>query len=270
MFLLIAFLLLGQVPIVAAFAASTNRYDFTEDNVSYENLSGYFKNYSGCMVLYDKSTNHYDIYNRNKSTLRVSPDSTFKIYSALFALQEKTISPNHSEIKWNHTVYPFSAWNSDQDLQTAMHNSVNWYFQALDRKTGISNLEKYYMLLGYGNCDLSGGVNSYWSDSSLLVSPVEQVQSLMKLYDNTLRFSSSNVAAVKNSLFISANNEGSLFGKTGTGIVNQKETNGWFVGFIQKSGDAVFFATNIQGSDHTTGETAAKITLAILNSKKIY
>lgn len=268
--LIIAILVVCQLPILSVFAAGSDRYNFKGDNVSYEDLSTYFNGYSGCIVLYDSNTNHYDIYNKDKSSLRVSPDSTYKIYSALIGLQKGIISPSTSTIKWNHKVYPFDTWNADQDLKSAMRNSVNWYFQSLDRQVGLNGLEKYFEQFSYGNCDLSGGINAYWMDSSLLISPIEQVQALKKFYYNTLGFSPVNVDAVKNSLRISENSGETLFGKTGTGIVNNKDTSGWFIGYVEEKGDVIFFATNIQNSNSATGEKAAHITLSILTKKKIY
>ncbi len=33
--------------------------------------------------------------------------------------------------------FPFPSWEADQDLNSAMQNSVNWYFQAIDSQLGI-------------------------------------------------------------------------------------------------------------------------------------
>ncbi|MDE6924326.1 MAG: BlaR1 family beta-lactam sensor/signal transducer, partial [Acetatifactor sp.] len=34
----------------------------------------------------------------------------------------------------------YDLWNADQTLKAAMHNSVTWYFQALDRQTGTEEV----------------------------------------------------------------------------------------------------------------------------------
>lgn len=271
-FLVTALFIVCQIPVVSAMGTETgsDRYNFTGENASYENLSSYFQGCDGCIVLYDLKADRYDIYNKDKSTLRVSPDSTFKIYSALLGLERHVITPENTAMKWNHTIYPYDSWNANQTLSSAMRNSVNWYFQSLDRQVGLNGLRKYFEQLSYGNCDLSGGINAYWMDSSLLISPIEQVQALKKFYYNTLGFSPVNVDAVKNSLRVSENNGETLFGKTGTGIVNSKDTSGWFVGYVEEKGDVIFFATNIRNSNNATGEKAANITLSILKNKKIY
>ena len=61
-----------------------------------------------------------------------------------------------------------------------------------------------------------------------------------------------------------------MYGKTGTGRVNQQDINGWFVGFIESSNTNYFFATNIQANTDSTGSHAAKITLSILSNLGIW
>lgn len=96
-------------------------------------------------------------------------------FSALFALEEGGIAPGSTARTWDGSLQPFAAWNQDQTLRTAMENSVNWYFQDLDGQTGLPAHYRYYDRIGYGNRDLAGGINSYWTGSSLKISPVEQV-----------------------------------------------------------------------------------------------
>ena len=96
------------------------------------------------------------------ATLRVAPNSTYKIYDALFGLEEGVITPENSTIKWNGENYPFEAWNADQNLQSAMNASVNWYFQAIDEQLDPSDVSNYIHKIGYGNENLSGDFFSYW------------------------------------------------------------------------------------------------------------
>ena len=37
-------------------------------------------------------------------------------------------------MSWNHNHYPFDSWNKDQDLNTAIQNSVNWYFERISNQ----------------------------------------------------------------------------------------------------------------------------------------
>ena len=84
----------------------------------------------------------YTHLNKDLSTKRVSPDSTYKIYSGLFALEEGVINYNSSNQHWDGTNYYFDSWNKDQTLTTALRNSVNWYFQNLDTQIGYQDVYK--------------------------------------------------------------------------------------------------------------------------------
>ncbi|OUP81422.1 hypothetical protein B5F07_17740 [Lachnoclostridium sp. An169] len=252
-----------------------------EENTEYVDLSRYFHGLEGTFVLYDMTDRHFRIYNEELSTRRVSPDSTFKIYSALFALEKGIISPDSTALPWDGTEYNFDSWNRDQTLESAMQNSVNWYFQELDRLTGYSALSDYYREISYGNCNLTGGIDTYWAESSLKISPVEQVLLLADLLQNKWGFADENIRAVRDALFISETTVGKLYGKTGTGSVNGQNVNGWFVGFLENDGHMCCFAVNVQsgadtdssaagnisgstGGENVSGSSAAKIALEIL------
>ena len=253
-------------PLLTVYASQDASYNFQSQNVEAMDLSSYFKGTDGTFVLYDTVSDQYQIYNQELSTKRISPDSTFKIYSGLFALEEDIIHYDASGQKWDGTTYSFDTWNKDQTLATAMQNSVNWYFQNLDIQLGYQKLYSYYKKISYGNCNLTAGINYYWAESSLKISPVEQVMLLSNLLENKWAFEEENVQAIKNSLFISDTAIGRLYGKTGTGVVNGQSSNGWFIGFLERGERVYCFATNLQNADNATGSNASEITVEILNS----
>lgn len=259
-------------PIMSAFASTSEYYHFhpAEESVSYVDLSSYFKDYHGSFVLYDTKANTWHIYNKNYAAMRVSPNSTYKIYDALIGLESGIITPDHSELKWDGSQYSFDAWNMDQNLNTAIQNSVNWYFQTIDKQAGFSTVKKYINEIGYGNKNINGDFSSYWMESSLKISPIEQVELLRKFYYNNFNFDPENITAVKNALRISSSNDGAIYGKTGTGQVNYQNINGWFVGYVENSSNIYFFATNIQNKTNATGKSASDITFSILSDMKIW
>lgn len=254
-------------PSPALNAYDTERYDWKE-NINGISLLSYqklFHKYEGSFVLFDASEEKWSIYNPELAVMRYSPDSTYKIYVALFALDRSLITPHYSKRRWDGTVYPFDAWQRDQNLNSAMHDSVNWYFQELDKEIGIRNIEQYIHTIGYGNRRLVGEANDYWMESSLKISPVEQVELLKRFHEKDLPFSEENLSAVKDSLRIEDRGNTVLYGKTGTGRVNEKDVNGWFVGFEEKGSHTYYFAVNIHAEEKATGKAAYTIALAILS-----
>lgn len=271
-FLLTSVLLLGLAPFVSTYAADENHYlwNSSSKNCSKIDLTNYFGDYEGSFVLYDLKKDTWKIHDLEHATLRVSPNSTYKIYNALFGLEKQIISPEDSLIPWNGNNYPFEAWNADQTLPTAMNASVNWYFQAIDEQLGVSFVQEYLQKMGYGNEDLSGDFSSYWMESSLKISPIEQVELLIQLQNQSLGFAPENVKAVKDAIHISSSSFGNLYGKTGTGRVNGQDLNGWFIGFVESTENTYFFATNIHAADYADGSTAAEITLSLLSDLSIW
>ena len=271
-FILTTVLIMGLTPFISTYAADESHYQWksSSENISYVDFSKYFGKYEGSFVLYDLGNDAWSIHDIEHATLRVAPDSTYKIYDALFGLEEGVITPEDSFIAWNGESYPFEAWNADQTLQSAMASSVNWYFQSVDEQLGTTSVYDYIKKIGYGNKNMSGDFSTYWMESSLEISPVEQVELLTKLQNNSLSFAPENINAVKDSICISSSDAGSFYGKTGTGRVNGQDINGWFIGYVETSDNSYYFATNIQSDSNATGKKAFEITSNILKKLHIW
>ena len=271
-FMLTAVLLLGFAPFISTYAADGSHYqwDSSSENVSYVDLSTYFGEYEGSFVLYDLENDAWSIHDMEHATLRVAPNSTYKIYDALFGLEEEIITPENSFIAWNGETYPFEAWNADQTLQSAMNSSVNWYFESVDEQLGAANISNYIEEIGYGNENISGDFSTYWMESSLKISPIEQVELLTRLQNNSLGFAPENINAVKDAICLSSSDAGTFYGKTGTGRVNGQDVNGWFIGYIETADNTYFFATNIGADSDATGGNATEITMSILSDMNIW
>ena len=256
LFLLAAALVYAASPILGVRASDASA---SLSGLAWEEagLSELFDGRTGSFVLYDTANNKYAVYNPSLGTKRVSPDSTYKIYSALFALESGVLAADDSTLAWDGTSQPYAAWERDQTLKSAMENSVNWYFQELDARMGLSALTDAFSEISYGNADLSGGISQYWAESSLKISPLEQTQLLAQLLDNAWDCAPKNIQAVKDALYLGEFLGGSLYGKTGTGSTAGQNTNGWFVGFLEKDGNTWTFAANLQAGGSDTAQAAA-------------
>lgn len=271
-FILTAVLLLGLAPILSTYAIDNDHYQWntSSKNISYTNLSAYFEKYQGSFVLYNLENDAWNIHDMEHATLRVAPNSTYKVYSALFGLQESIIKPDDSLIMWNKDSYPFKAWNADHNLKSAMESSVNWYFQNINQQLGSTSVYHYIQDIGYGNKNISADFSSYWMESSLKISPVEQVELLTRLYRNDFNYAQENINTLKDAIYLSSSETGTLYGKTGTGQIDGQDVNGWFIGYIETTDNAYFFATNISADTHAAGSNATEITMAILSDMKIW
>lgn len=221
-----------------------------------------FGSNSGSFVVYSMKKDKYYIYNEKESRKRYSPDSTYKIYLALFGLDRHIISDKNSRMSWNHNHYPFDSWNKDQDLNTAIQNSVNWYFERISNQISKNYTSDQLKQLNYGNKNL-GSYKAYWLEDSLKISNLEQVIVLKNMMEQNNHFSKNEKKQLSSSLLIRKNENYELYGKTGTGIVNGKYNNGWFVGYVITNHDKYYFSTHLS-DEKASGENAKLINEKIL------
>lgn len=251
----------ASAPSMSVYARSDTYHWNPSEPVQQVDYSNTFGKHQGTFVAYDGST--WTVYNPERAVQRCSPDSTWKIYDALIALDAGTLTAESSSIPWNGTNYPFEAWNKDQTLDSAMQSSVNWYFQTLDQRIGKQKLAKEIRKIDYGNKNIQSNLSSYWLESTLKISPVEQVLMLKRLYYNDFDSSAKNITAVKSAICLTPDH---LYGKTGTGKINDTNVNGWFIGYALTENEPYFFAVNISNG---SGQDAADIALKILNQQSL-
>ena len=261
---MLALAAIGQIPILAYCTEYSEEYYRPADALTMveADWGSFFGNSDGCAVVYNLNADQYTVYNEPEVTRRVPPCSTYKIYSALNALEQGLITPESNTVSWDGTVYSFEAWNQDQTLKSAMQGSVNWYFQTLDREAGTD----FFAEIGYGDCNFGDNSDSYWNGSGVKISALEQVELLVKLYCNDIDFDNDNIAAVMDAMAV--NDEG-LYGKTGTGRLNGVNIAGWFIGFIETSNNTYFFAIYLNSDSGADGALAYETALTILKSMNI-
>ncbi len=179
---------------------------------------------------------------------RISPCSTFKIPLALMGYDAGIL---HDEItpSWSfqegYDDY-LEAWQAPITPKSWIQYSCVWYSKVLSIKIGIEKMQSYLAAMRYGNQDLSnqliepGLMNPSWINSSLLISPKEQVTFIQKMILGTLTISPNAIQTTKMLLFKEDLPQGwKLFGKTGwsgsyIGKDGKMIEHGWFVGWIEK------------------------------------
>ena len=172
---------------------------------------------------------------------QISPYSTFKITLSLMGY-DAGILKTDKKPTWDYQEeYDdwIEEWKAPQTPQSWIKYSCVWYSKLLALKLGLDQVQSYLSSLEYGNQDLSGefaklgSSNPVWINSSLKISPKEQVEFIQKMLKNKLPISNSAIQMTKMILFKEDLPGGwKLFGKTGTGNLDLE--HGWFVGWIEK------------------------------------
>lgn len=240
-----------------------------------EDYEEVFQSLQGCAVILDSEKNIYTFYNEDKCRTRVSPNSTFKIISALTGLHNQVVTAEDSKMGYNGINYPIDTWNADLSLAEAFRSSCIWYFRKVIDEVGQETVQEELEELDYGNCDISewsGGdvnvfseLNGFWIESSLLISPIEQVEVLRNIMEGKSIYTESEVEILKSIMLLEESGSQKIYGKTGTGTNN----TAWFIGFVENKETNIYFAVYLDDSISTeiNGAKAQEIALNILRER---
>lgn len=243
-----------------------------------------FAGREGCFELYDLATGQVTVrFNPKQCELRTSPMSTFKVPLALMAFDAGVLKDESSAIKWDGTHYARETWNRDQTAATWMQYSVVWFSQKLTPQLGMARIKDDLAKLDYGNHDASGGLTRFWLESSLKISPDEQLRFWVKFWREELPVSSHAFAMTKKITLVETSPGGwVLHGKTGSGSSGKVAADGktplwigWFAGHVERDGKQYVFVTryvDVQGSsdDRPAGLIASEMSKQILGKLGLY
>lgn len=238
-------------------------------NIANVNVDDFFRNTEGTFILKDVESGKMFIYNDKRAEVRQAPQSTFKIMNSLIGLQVKAVQDEYDIKHWDGIQRGLSVWNQDHTLGSAMRYSVVWYYQAMARDIGDTQMQNWLDQCSYGNRDISGGIDQFWLSSSLKISPIEQVEFLEKLYQEKLPFDKSVQKTVKRMLIQQEGDNYILYGKTGSTGMQNNHSVGWYIGFIIVQGHPYIFATNLETQGDFAGLKAKEQTLAILKTYQL-
>ena len=175
------------------------------------------------------------------------PASTFKIFSALVALESGVVAGPETLIPWDGRQHSRDEINRDLDFATAFRLSAVPHFQALVREVGPERMRHYLALVGYGNADTSGGDETFWLTGGLRISPRQQIAFLERLYRGELPFAPATQAMVRELMRVEEAHDHLIRAKTGWASLPGGEAVGWWVGWVERADGVHFFATVLEG-----------------------
>ena len=249
-----------------------------------------FKKYgidSACFELADNNHDMIYIYNLQRASKRFSPASTFKIMNSLIALETNVALDENLIIPWDG-VARRPEWDKDMNLREAFKVSCVPYYQALARKIGKVDMQKWIDTVRYGNKRTGPNVDDFWLNDTLQITPDEQVGFIKKLYFDKLPFAQRSQRIVRSLMLQEDSTHYKLYYKTGTQMPlrnNKKVILAWIVGFVEKRETQIgvvtkkeetnykpyFFAMNFETSDTTmnTMDIRKKLLKEILAERRI-
>ena len=193
---------------------------------------------------------------------RITPASTFKIAIALMGYDAGFLTSEHAPVQhWRRgDVLWNPAWRADTDPSRWIRDSVVWYSQRVTAALGPARFARYAADFHYGNADVSGdatlhdGLRFAWIDSSLRISPREQLAFLRRVARCDLPVSAKACEMTARITAIPGVGDGwAMHAKTGAGFpvgadgrTDHSHGYGWFVGWASKGPRTFVFVRQTQ------------------------
>ncbi len=209
-----------------------------------------------------------------------SPCSTFKIISSLIALENGIFEPEDSTREWSGEIFWNENWNKDIDFSEAFLTSCVWYYRQVIDDIGKDMMQKELEKLQYGNCDISdweGRLNTnnnnraltgFWLESSLLISPKEQVEVMERIFGDGSEYSEETQNELKQVMLVSEQEQTdtSIYGKTGMGKAEGIVVDAWFTGFAEGTEGRIYFCVHLGRTDgmNVSSSEAKEIAIQIV------
>lgn len=237
-----------------------------------------FKNcqIEGSTTIYDYKNKKWVFSNSKDARIETLPASTFKIINLLIALETGVIKDENEVVNWvgktDTTLYGYRPdIYKDMTVKEAFEVSAGWVFIELAKKIGKERYAYYLKLCQYGNQNLSHNDADFWNFGAFAISPVNQVEFLIKVHEEKLPFSKQNMAILKNVMITEKTDNYSIRSKTGWTRVLGNDI-GWWVGYVERKDNVYFFATRIIKKRSTVnknfGQCRKDITKNILRQMK--
>lgn len=219
--------------------------------LSGQNFQSYFDNFqlAGSTTIYDYNNKKWYYSDENDADIETLPASTFKIPNSLIALECNAVQDENEVFKWDgkskfHFGNVIDVWNKDTDLKTAYKNSTVWVYEEVARRI---ERDKYIDILdkcNYGNGILTEKGTDFWNYGDFAISPSNQIEFLINLYENDLPFSDTTLNTVKEIMISEVTENKILRAKTGWTRHKRKDI-GWWVGYLETGDNVYFFATRL-------------------------
>jgi beta-lactamase class D len=234
-------------------------------------LAPLFGDVCGTFVLLDLRTGERVVHDEERARTRFLPASTFKIPNTLIALEAGVANGADFSLAWDSVVAPRqewwpSSWARDHTLRTALPGSVVWFYQELARRIGAERMRDHLERFGFGNRDISGGIDQFWLTGGLRISAEEQVDFLRRFLLGELGVSGPTARLLRELLVLEETPAYRLSGKTdwaGLGVDDAAEI-GWLVGWLERGEDVYVYALNIDIEKPADAAARMRITKAIL------
>jgi beta-lactamase class D len=198
----------------------------------------------GTMVLQKDGSPDILVFDAKRAATPYLPASTFKILNSLIGLETGAVKGPDEVFPYDGKPRFLPEWNKDLTLKQAFAVSCVPVYQEIARRIGQDRMAWYVAAAGYGNADISGGIDVFWLSGGLRISALEQIAFLTRLKNRQLPFSAATTDAVLDIMIAEKTPEAILRAKTGWSA-RVSPGIAWYVGMVTRGPDTWYFALNI-------------------------
>lgn len=203
----------------------------------------------GSFLLYDQKANHFTAYDVARCSQGFLPGATFAIPNTLVALETGVLPDTSHVFRWDKVKREPAAWNQNLGLRPALRAECQPCMEQIAQEMGVRRYQQQLYKLKFGQMIVTPEVlTSFWQGGISRISQFQMVNFLRLLYDEKLPPKAENQAITRELFRLKATPQWTLYG-TGGHTVRARLTNGWFVGWLEKEGNAYIFALNAEPKD---------------------
>lgn len=203
------------------------------------------QNLYGQILIYDEASNQYTSSDFEVAKTKFTPASTFKIPNTLVGLETGIIDINYV-FKYDGGERMLEAWKKDLTLREAFQTSCVPCYQELARKVGVEKMRIVLDSVKYPGMTFDNStLDNFWLIGESEISPLEQVDFLRRFATKQFPLNEGTMESLKYVMAADTTAKGIMYAKTGLGESEGKYL-GWYVGYIQKPKNRIYFATVIR------------------------
>ena len=218
----------------------------------------------GTLVIASTNGEILHLHNGERSIIRFSPASTFKIPNTLIGLDLGVLESGDDSFSWDGVDRGLADWNNDQTLLSAFRVSCVWCYQEIARKVGLVQYETALNLIGYGNQKVGDQVDRFWLNGVLRISAVEQINFLKSLLGGSVPYHREHIDIVKEVMREEQGADYVLYAKSGW--TGPEQHVGWYVGYLENADGIWLFAMNMRMDVATEAPLRKELTVESLRA----
>jgi beta-lactamase class D len=224
---------------------------------------------AGTFVLYDPATDKLTVVHPSRAGQRLVPASTFKIANTLIALETGVVKDENEIIPYGGKPQPFKQWEKDMPMREAITASAVPVYQELARRVGLERYQTWLARLDFGNRQTGTALETFWLDGPLEITAIEQAKFAAKLAQSKLDISERSQRITREIIRLEDKGGATLYGKTGWRFSSTPHF-GWWVGWVERSGQISAFALNIDMPSQQDGAKRIAVGKAMLAKLGVY